>query len=208
MQAIAYHFYCRDADQFISQILEVRKIMRRHGVEALPLWSTESGFEAYPEGSPLPPGIKHRLTRKEAAAQMAQILVLGAQAGLERFYYYAWDNERSGMVSTRGERMPAYEAMTRIQTWLVGSRMKGCVSPSQGVVSCRVESGNKQTSLIAWASQPGEQTLKLPEGMQVKEVETLFTGTPASTHQIQRGRVRIALGLEPVRIKLGQREQP
>ena len=208
VQAIAYHFYCRDADQFISQVLEVREIMRRHGAEAMPLWNTESGFEVYPENAPLPLGVKSRLTQKEAAAQMAQVLVLGAAAGLERFYYYAWDNEHSGMVTTRGKRLPAYEAMSRIQAWLIGSRMKGCISPNRGVVSCRVESGNKQTSLIAWASQPGEQSLRLPEGMRVTEVETLFSGTPSYTHQSQRDHVRITLGLEPVRIRLGQREQP
>jgi hypothetical protein len=201
VQAIAYHFYCRDADQFISQILEVRAIMRRHGVETMPLWSTESGFEVYPENSPLPPGVAERLNRTEAAARMAQVLVLGAAAGLERFYYYAWDNERSGMVSTRGERLPAYEAMTRIQSWLIGSRMKGCASPNQVLVNCRIESG-QQAYLIAWSSQPGEQSLKLPEGMKVSRMETLLSSTPLPAYRARRGYVQLALGSEPVRITL------
>lgn len=207
VQAIAYHFYSQDADRFIRQVLEVREIMRRHGVENLPLWNTESGVEVYPENSPLPPGVTKRLTHEEAAARMAQFLVLGAEAGLDRFYYYAWDNERSGMVTTRGQRLPAYEAMARIQDWLIGSRMKGCTSPDPGVVNCRIEAG-QQIYLIAWASQPGGQFLKLPEGTKPSSVETLFSGTSAPALQSKRGFVRIVLGPEPVRITFVQQGQP
>lgn len=207
VQAIAYHFYCRDADQFISQILEVREIMRRHGVVAMPLWSTESGFEVYPVGTPLPPGIKYRLTRKEAASRMAQVLVLGAAAGLERFYYYAWDNEHSGMVTTRGERLPAYEAMAQIQSWLIGARMKGCTSPVRGLVSCRGELG-QQAFLIAWSDRMGEQSLRLPVGMKVGRVEMLLSESSVPMHRVRRDIVQLALGPEPVRIVLDRQAQP
>lgn len=207
VQAITYHFYSGDADQFIRQVLDVREIMHRHGVENMPLWNTELGVEVYPENSPLQPGVTKRLTRIEAAARMAQFLVLGAATGLERFYYYAWDNGHSGMVTSHGERLPAYDAMAQVQTWLIGSRMKGCASPSQGKVICQVESG-KQAFLIAWANQSGVQSLKLPGGMTVSGVETLLSSTPAPAYQAQKGFVRIALGSEPVRIILDRQDQP
>lgn len=207
VQAVSYHFYSQNTDDFIRRILEVREVMRRHGVENLPLWNTELGVEVYPMSSPLPPGVTQRLTSKDAAVRMAQFLVLGAAVGLDRFYYYAWDNERSGMVTTRGERLPAYEAMTQIQAWLIGSRMQGCASPRKGVVSCRVESA-RQTFLIAWASHPGEQTLKLSEGMQVGGVEMLLSSTPSPAYRDRGGSVQIALGPEPVRIRLDRQGQP
>ena len=200
VQAVSYHFYSWDAESFVNRILEVREVMRRHGVEGLPLWNTEQGIEVYPEGVPMPAYVRERLTRKEAAARMAQVLVLGAEAGLERFYYYAWDNEHSGMVTTRGEHLPSYDAMARVQAWLIGSRTKGCVSPSRGVVSCRGES-SQQDFLIAWSSQPGEM-LKLPAGAKVAAMETLLPDTPQPDHRDQRGFTRIALGPEPVRITL------
>lgn len=207
VQAIAYHFYSKDADRFVRQVLEVREVMRRHGVGHLPLWNTELGVEVHPQNSALPLRANQTRTHQEAAARMAQFLVLGAAVGLERFYYYAWDNERSGMVTPRGERLPAYEAMARIQGWLVGSRMKGCTSPIQGVVNCRVESG-QHSFLIAWASQTGEHTLKLPEGMQAGAVETLMSGTPVPKYRGRRGSVQIALGPEPLRIALDRQVQP
>lgn len=207
VQAVSYHFYSQNADDFIRQVLQVREVMRRHGFENRPLWNTELGVEVYPANTPLPPGVKQRLTRKEAAVRMAQFLVLGAAVGLDRFYYYAWDNTRSGMVTTRGERLPAYEAMSRIQTWLIGSRMRGCVSPDRGVVKCRIESG-QQTYLIAWASRSGEQTLMLPEGMQVGAVDMLFSSTALPEYRGRRRSVQITLGPEPVRIMLERQEQP
>lgn len=207
VQAVSYHFYSNDADKFVRRILGVRAVMRRHGIENLPLWNTEQGIEGDLEDGSRRAGVSERFTRKEAAARMAQFLVLGAAVGLERFYYYAWDNERSGMVTPRGERLPAYEAMTRIQAWLIGSRMKGCTSPKQGVVNCRVES-NQHTFLIAWASQPGEQSLKLPDGMTVSGVTMLLSSTPAPDYRAQKGFVRIALGPEPVRIMLDGQNKP
>lgn len=207
VQAIAYHFYSADADRFVRQILDVREVMRRHGVENLPLWNTELGVEVYPEHSPMPPGVTQRLNRKDAAAHMAQFLVLGAAAGLDRFYYYAWDNERSGMVTARGERLPAYEAMARIQTWLIGARMKGCTSSKRGMVNCRGELG-PQAFLIAWSDRPGEQSLRLPEGMKVGQVEMLLSESSAPVHRVRRGLVQLALGPEPVRIVLERQAQP
>lgn len=207
VQAIAYHFYSKDADRFVHQVLEVREIMRRHGVENLPLWNTELGVEVHPQSSPLPRRVNQTRTHQEAATRMAQLLVLGAAVGLERFYYYAWDNERSGMVTTRGEQLPAYEAMARIQDWLIGSRMQGCASPKQGVVNCRIASG-QHSALIAWADQSGEQSLKLPDGMKVSGVTTLLSGMAVPAYRVRNGFVKIALGAEPVRITLDRQGQP
>lgn len=207
VQAVSYHFYSNDADKFVRRILGVREVMRRHGIENLPLWNTEQGIEGDLEDGSRRAGVSERFTRKEAAARMAQFLVLGAAVGLERFYFYAWDNERSGMVTTRGERLPAYEAMARIQDWLIGSHMQGCASPKQGVVNCRIESG-QHSALIAWADQLGEQSLKLPDGMKVSGVTMLLSDTSAPDYRAQKGFVRIALGPEPVRITLDRQGQP
>lgn len=203
VQAIDYHFYAQDADHFVRQILEVREVMRRHGLENLPLWNTELGVEVYEEGSPLPPGAQKRLTRREAAARMAHFLVLGAAAGIDRFYYYAWDNDRSGMVTRRGDRLPAYEAMARVQGWLIGARMQGCASPARDTVACRIERGG-QEALVAWSSQPGERALKLPGGTPVAGVEALFPDAMPPAYRVRRGMLNIALGPEPVRIALGR----
>lgn len=201
VQVVAYHFYTRNTEEFARRILDVRAVMRRHGIEEMPLWNTEQGIESYPEGAPMPSYVQERLTRREAAARMAQVLVVGAAAGLERFYYYAWDNDHSGMVTRRGERLPAYDAMARVQDWLIGARTKGCASPSRGVVLCRTWRDG-QDSLVLWADQPGERSVKIPAGTQVSSVETLLPDAPAPIYRVQRGMLSVALNPEPVRVVL------
>lgn len=207
VQVIAYHFYAENAKEFARRIVEVRGIMRRNGVDKLPLWNTESGFETWPVGKPLPPSLDGYHDARNAGARTAQMLTLGAAAGLERFYYFAWDNDWYGMVTRNGNRLPGYEAMARVQQWLIGARMAGCASPNRGVVSCRVEL-DKQTFLIAWASQLGEHSLTLPDGMKPSGVETLLSTTPPPAYRARRGFVQIALGSEPVRIALDRQDQP
>ena len=207
VQAVSFHMYSGGAEGFVRRVLEVRAVMRRHGIENLPLWNTEQGIEVHPEGTPMPSYVSERLTRQEAAARMAQVLVLGAGAGIERFYYYAWDNEHSGMVTRRGERLPAYDAMARVQDWLIGARMKGCASPSRDVVVCRTEHGG-QEALLAWARQPGEQLLKLPESTLAVAVNVLLPDMPKPVFRDHRGMLKIALGPEPVRIVLERQARP
>lgn len=207
VQAVTYHFYSPNAEDFVRQIREVRAVMHRQGVGSLPLWNTELGIEVRPVHSPLPLGGNESHTREEAAARMAQYLVLGAAVGLDRFYYYAWDNDRSGMVTRRGERLPAYDAMARVQDWLIGARMKGCASPSRGVVVCRTERGG-QVALLAWSSQPGEQLVKLPESTLAVAVEALLPDTLRPVFRDQWGMLKIALGPEPIRIVLERQARP
>ena len=203
VQVVAYHFYTRNTEEFARRVLDVRGVMRRHGIGEMPLWNTEQGIESYPEGAPMPSYVKERLTRRQAAARMAQVLIVGAAAGLERFYYYAWDNDHSGMVTRSGERLPAYDAMARVQDWLIGAQTKGCASPSRGVVLCRTERDG-QDSLVLWADQPGERSVKLPAGTQVSAVETLLPDTPAPSYRVQRGMLSVALDPEPVRVVLNR----
>lgn len=201
VQAISYHLYSGNAEGFARRVLEVREVMRRHGVDNLPLWNTEQGIDSYPVGARMPDYLTEHLTRQEAAIRMVQLLILGASAGLERFYYYAWDNERSGMVTFQGKRLPAYDAMERVQKWLIGARTQGCSMPNPGVVVCKIERGNNP-ELILWAERAGEQIIQLPDGFEVREVEELFPGDMPTANTKSKGNLRLKLSAEPVRVML------
>lgn len=207
VQVIAYHFYASNAEEFVRKVLDVRAIVRRHGVDKLPLWNTESGFEIWPEGEPLPPGVKEHLDNAGVGARTAQMLVLGAAAGLERFYYFAWDNDRSGMVTRSGDRLPSYAAAARVQEWLIGARMMGCSSVSPGAVSCQGEI-KQQPFLVAWSDRPGEQSIKLPRNYEVEGVDPLFPEGPSPSYAVRNGQLRLTLGMAPVRILLTRRALP
>lgn len=201
VQAVSYHFYSHDTGQFLLQVREIREIMRRQGVAHLPLWNSETGFEVWPQDQPLPPGAVH-LNHEQAAARAAQLLVIGAAAGLDRFYYYAWDHGRSGMVTASGEHLPSYEAMERVQAWLLDATLLGCAEIERRGIRCDVEQGGRRY-ILAWADEaPGRRTLTLPDGWQFMAAEPLL-GTQSIPVTVEKqGKLSLPLGLAPVRLVL------
>jgi len=57
--------------------------MKRHGLENLPLWNTETGIETLNKGDPYSPLAAY--THTEAMARLSQLIILGAASGLEQF---------------------------------------------------------------------------------------------------------------------------
>lgn len=127
VQGIAYHFYAwNDENRMLREIEAVRAVMQKNGLAHLPLWSTEAGVEVHELNKPLPPAIKTRITREEAAALMARQVVLAAFAGLDKYFYYAWDSDKSGMVDRTGRFHPSSDTMLLVQRWLIGSSPDRC----------------------------------------------------------------------------------
>jgi len=196
IQAVAYHFYAVNAGEFVQRVLEVRAIMKRHGLEGLPLWNTETGLEVYPSDQPLPPGVQNQ-TPAQAASLMAQFLVLGAATGLERFYYYAWDNGLSGMFSPAGVRQPAWDAYEKVQSWLLGARMSGCAAMPPNGVRCQGELAG-QRFLIVWADKEAMYHIPVPSGQRAVAVEKLLSASQPITETYRFPQMLLAS--EPVRI--------
>ena len=200
IQAICYHFYAEGSDHFAKQLVEVRAIMKRQGVENLPLWNTEAGVDTLLPADP-PSGISAR-TREEAIARLNQLLIFGAAAGIERFYYYAWDNFRSGMVSASGQKLFGHDEMMKTQEWLLSSKFSGCKS-NGFLVTCLANRGQEQ-SLFIWATKPTSNTISLPAGTKVKSAERLFGNEVKLTPSIASGAEKMAFDMVPIRFQLEQ----
>lgn len=198
VQAICYHFYAEGTDHFIKQVNEVRAIMRRQGVEKLPLWNTETGVDTLMPDDP-PSGIAAR-SRDEAMARLNQLLILGAAVGMERFYYYAWDNTRSGVVSPNGDKLLGYDALQRTQSWLIGTRFEGCKSTST-LVTC--EAVKEQTRYIyAWAKKPVASTIPIPAGYRVSAGEKLLGAPLQLSDAASKGQEAMRFDAIPIRFQL------
>lgn len=169
VQAICYHFYAESSEHFARQILEVRAIMNRQGVSHLPLWNTETGVDTLLPTDP-PSGIS-AVTRDAAVDRLLQLLILGAAAGMERFYYYAWDNARSGMVGPYGQPLDGIAAFKRLQSWLFNSTFQGCSGYASAIACIATNDGT--TSMYVWATKPSVATIKIPSGFKVTSFEYL-----------------------------------
>ena len=198
VQAICYHFYSRDPMHLVHQLGEVRAVMQRQGVAHLPLYNTEAGVDSLTGSGPVPPGVVPR-THEQAIDVLAQLLVVGASAGLERFYYYALDSDVYGIVTRAGERRAGYEVLQRLARWLAGSIFEGCEARSGGVACMGRDSAGPFQ--IVWADKPATVPLSLRPGMRVKAVERL-DARPAVVPPTARGTLTIAVDARPIRIRL------
>ncbi|MBC8058875.1 MAG: beta-galactosidase [Rhizobiales bacterium] len=161
VDGVSYHFYAESDPELIRLAADVRAVMARHGIARLPLYNTESGFALRgAEGQPAVSGLA-TIDRRDAAARLARSMVLGAFLGFERFYQYAWDNGRMGMVKDDGrtetESLRAYAAVRR---WLRGTTLLGCRMQPARVVLCEGERGGRRL-FIAWRTD-GSAAVLLP----------------------------------------------
>jgi hypothetical protein len=105
------------------------------------------------------------------------------------------------MVSSSGSYLTAFghEAMRRVQTWLIGSRMRACQSINT-VVHCDGENGQGRF-VVAWTERSVEaRSMAVPKGWRIATAEPLFGAT--STPRSPRDDDALTLSSFPVRFGL------
>jgi Glycosyl hydrolases family 39 len=165
VDVIGYHFYItpkmpEDLPDFVHS---VRQILKDNGLADKPLWDTETGW--------LEPS--HFESEEEAAGVLARAYVLMWASGVQRFYWYAWDNRHVTVKTTKEDHTvtQAGYAYKVIQEWLVGAKMNGC-SENSGTWSCQLDrSGRKYW--IVWSAQ-GNRKFDAPKAWRVGSVKPLL----------------------------------
>ena len=87
------------------------------------------------------------LSPRQAEGYVARALVLGWSAGIDRFYWYAWDNKELGLLDPQGVITPAGRAYLTTARWLVGARLKSCKRTAP-VWVCVLDRDGKQAWMI------------------------------------------------------------
>ena len=195
---VAYHFYA-DADRdFIKLTRQIRAVMARHGISRLPLYNTESGFAARDDDPPVASGAATP-DRAMAAALLSRSMLLGAFLGIDRFYQYAWDNGRSGMLMAHTlAPTPSRQAFAAVRRWLLGTTLQGCRMASADTVQCAGTRDGVRL-LVAWRTTPGPRaTLQLPAFARVHSVEHAIE--PAETVTPAAATAGVAIGPVPVAV--------
>jgi hypothetical protein len=168
VQGIAYHFYAwNDENRMLREIEAVRALMQKHGLQGLPLWSTETGVEVHEPNNFLKRAFESRITREEAAAMMVRQIVLNAFAGIGKYFYYAWDNEFSGMVDRAGRFHPSRDAMLLAQRWLLGAKPDRCDIEDGRPTVCWGEKDAKPFAIVWNPKNSGSVDVPLPKGLRI-----------------------------------------
>lgn len=113
VDVIGYHMYIQDQEPeaLIPLVQKIRGVMKKHGVASLPLWNTESGLwiensDGTPDHQMVAKGGWRKLERGQEAGSFLQRTFLLARAqGIERFYWYAWDNLALGLIEPTTKKL-------------------------------------------------------------------------------------------------------
>jgi Glycosyl hydrolases family 39 len=185
---IGYHFYVTPEapEAMIPLIQQVRKVLRSKPCGNRPLWNTESGWAAP----------RHFSSDAEAAGYLMRAYVVNWLMGIDRFYWYAWDNHNWSTLGTTArsgdEKTPAGNAYGVIHDWLVGSVLRSCRLQNSTVWVCQLELG-RDKSWIVW-SPANTQSFSPPQSWRIKTVST-WTGqssVPGPTLQVGSTPIRLS----------------
>lgn len=186
---IGYHFYVRHRpESMLELILPVKELMRKHGMGDKPLWNTESGW------------IRNPLTDRidlveQAPGWAARAYILNWAAGVQRFYWYAWDDDGHDSIPFTNEDQAtatnSAHAYAEVQKWLIGSRMESCERQADENWVCKL---TRESGFNAWILWNEEHSSKFD----VPKSWAATTLTKLSGEQSEWNASRIDIGELPV----------
>jgi len=195
---IGYHFYVRTRpESMLNLILPVQEVMRKHGLGDKPLWNTESGW------------IRNELTvaidpLAQAPGWAARAYILNWAAGVQRFYWYAWDDDGHDSIPFTDEDQATATISARaygeVQKWLVSSRMESCRRQGDATWICRLTEESGHPAVILW-NEDHTSRFDVPKEWEMKTLTKLSGEHSAwSGNQLDVGELPVLLeGLPPHR---------
>lgn len=191
---ISAHYYLPATAQpegMLPLIRQTQQIMVEYGQDHKPLWNTETGFGSFQEGV--------TIDGDAALGYVARAYVVQSLAGVQRFYWYAWDNKNFvGLHLTEAdEKTPttAAAAYAKIQDWLLGAQLHECQVDSAQTWQCTLTAASGRPALLVW-NPVGASPYPLPPNL--KAIYTLDNRLPKQTDadHLTVGIMPIYLGLE------------
>jgi len=189
VDVIGFHFYVNPhtllPEEMLPVIQGVHEVLADNGLANKPVWNTESGW--------LKPA---KFDSDElAAAFLARAFILSWAAGIQRFYWYGWDNQYMAIITYKeSERTitPAGSAYKIMEQWLVGARMQSCTSTSDHTWTCQLNRSRKK-EWIVWNSQ-GNHKFDVPRAWSVASATRLLQDShPLKEASVDVGPVPVLL---------------
>jgi hypothetical protein len=169
VDVIAFHFYVDPhtlpPEEMLPLIQRVRQVLADNGLADKPVWNTETGW--------LPPA---KLESDElGAAFLARAYIVSWAAGIQRFYWYAWDNQYVVIITYKEDAhtvTPAGRAYEVVQRWIVGTTMNDCTESADHTWTCQLLRNGK-SQWIVWNVQ-GNRKFDVPRTWSVASATRLL----------------------------------
>jgi hypothetical protein len=170
VDVIGYHFYvnAQPPEKMVASIQQVKQAMADNRVSGKSLWNTETGW--------LKPSTFD--TDDIAASYVARAYLLAWSGGVQRFYWYAWDQGPPlQMIDAATQALtPAGKAYGVIQNWMVGAKMNQCKQDADGFWICELVR-DRTHRFVAW-NPDGPKQFTVPGQWHSRTVTPLL-GAPA-----------------------------
>jgi hypothetical protein len=139
--------YC--VETIVSQVQTMRAIADANGMKGKPLWATEGGYGHNAELVTTEAGV---LADDLRAAYVARWQLVLASGGVERTYWYAWDDLVSGTEFADGGETSVGIADQQVYDWLVGNTFDvPCSNGDSGTVwTCDLSGPNELLERVVW----------------------------------------------------------
>lgn len=169
VDVIGYHFYVapQAPEASLPLVSRVKHLLVAHGAGGKPIWNTETGWFL---PKPFP-------SEELAAAYVARAYLLNWAAGVQRLYWYSWDNHGWVTLETTEKDnrtlKSAGKAYDQIFHWLVGASVQDCTADKQQTWTCKLERDGK-LQWIVWNSA-GPRRFVPPAAWRVTTVAPLLS---------------------------------
>lgn len=175
IDVVGPHLYMYDKlpEDRIGPIQSLRKLMAKYKIAQKPIWDTENGYANLPD--------RPQYTQSELQGFATRPYILNWAAGVERFYWFAWDIDRNynklWVFLTQGDYKtltPAGVAFGEVQKWLSGATMKGCTVDRHQTWICELSRPGQSNARLVWNPRRGNgRNFSIPANWQVKQIRTL-----------------------------------
>jgi hypothetical protein len=141
---ISQHFYFRDEpEQTVPAIQGIRRVMAKHSVSHLPIWNTEVGVWFGAKLNQWP-----GLSAEELIYSLTlRSYLLNASQGVQRVYWYAWDNKGMGFSAPGVDTRRAVAAATAAVGFFDGFESAACQS-TNSLWQCAVRTGGRRLKVV------------------------------------------------------------
>jgi hypothetical protein len=199
---IGFHFYTPSSrpEAIIHFAERVRGMLSQRGVSK-PIWNTETGWRIAQRKPPsvlAGPTTWTELTEKEAANFILRSWLLAAASGIERYYWYAWDNGDMGLQASANVASLAGQAFIEASEKLTGWSVKSCqrVVPS-AMWQCDLLTPSHAPARAIWSEV--STIFGVPPALRRQ-----FTGVPWHTSAVSCSRADAVLRCDgPVILQIG-----
>ena len=154
---IGFHGYVSAKPETIRYVIQaLKKTMARHGVNK-ELWDTEAGW-----------GRNSTIANEDdRAAFIVKSYLIQWSEGVDRFYWYQYDNPEWGTLSSKSGMNKAGQALARARAWLIGASLEAPCQENDGLWRCSLTRSGKPQEIL-W-SPAAAKTVNIPNSARSAE---------------------------------------